>query len=52
MGPPYGMLPIQASHIISLGILDGEWCGKLVWVRGPMSLGVPENPTDFEPVLL
>ena len=37
---------------ISLGILDGEWCGKLVWVRGPMSLGVPENPTDFEPVLL
>ena len=51
MGPPYGKLPIPAS--ISLGILDREWYGKLVWgPRGPMSLGVRESPTDFEQFLL
>ena len=45
----------QASHTIpiSLGILDWEWygnsMGSLPFQGGPMSLGVPENPTDFMP---
>ena len=38
------------SHTIPifLGILMGVVSGMgIVWVRGPMSLGVPENPSDF-----
>ena len=43
MGPPHGKLPIS-SHIFR----DSYGSGMgIVWgPRGPMSLGVPENPTD------
>ena len=47
MGPPYGKLPMlfpYHSHIFR--DFYGSGMG-IVWVRGPMSLGVPENPTDY-----
>ena len=39
---------VSGTHTIipiSLGIRKWEWYGKLT-IRGPMSLGVPENPID------
>ena len=54
MGPPFGKLPIPFPHHIfrdsNMGVGLGSSMGPF---RGPMSLGVPGNPTDpwiiFEP---
>ena len=53
----YPGLPTSQTFPISLVILMGvdELYGSgmgIVWVRDPMSLGVPENPTDHEDLFL